>query len=102
MWPRDWSSDVCSSDLDWGAGGNPQWEGFKSDVDFYRPDPATLEAEIPGQINVTAKDFRLPQVWRSNIAIDQRLPGDIIGMVDAIYGLYCNSPLAVNFALMSS
>ena len=83
---------------DWGAGGNPQWEGFKSDVDFYRPDPATVEAEIPGQINVTSKDFRLPQVWRSNIAIDQRLPGDIIGTVEAIYGLDFNSPLAVNLA----
>src|SRR5439155_17159705 len=25
-WPRDWSSDVCSSDLDTGSDGNPQMQ----------------------------------------------------------------------------
>lgn len=83
---------------DWGTGGNPQWQGFRDDVDYYRPDPASVEAEIPGQVNVTADDFKLPQVWRSNLAIDQRLPGGLIGTIEAIYGLDFNSPLAVNLA----
>ena len=82
----------------WGVDGNPQWQGFQSDVNFYRPDPATLDAEIPNQINVTADDFKLPQVWRSNIAVDQRLPYDIIGTVELIYARDYNSPLAVNLA----
>lgn len=83
---------------DWGQDGNPQWQGFQPDVNFYRPDPATLDAEIPNQINITADDFRLPQVWRSNLAIDQQLPYGIIGIVEAIYSLDFNSPLAVNLA----
>ncbi|MCC5940534.1 MAG: TonB-dependent receptor [Balneolaceae bacterium] len=83
---------------DWGQGGAPAWQGFQSDVNAYRPDPSTLSAEIPNQINVTADDFKLPQVWRSNIAIDQRLPGGFIGTAEFIYGLDFNSPLAVNLA----
>jgi hypothetical protein len=83
---------------DWGVGGNPEWRGFQADVDAYRPDPATLDAEIPSQINVTADDFKLPQVWRSNIALDQRLPRGFVGTVEMIYSMDFNSPLAVNLA----
>ncbi|CAN5440092.1 carboxypeptidase regulatory-like domain-containing protein [soil metagenome] len=83
---------------DWGEDGNPPWDGFQPDVNHYRPDPATLEAEIPNQINITADDFRLPQVWRSNVALDQRLPYDLIGTLEAIYSMDFNSPLAVNLA----
>ncbi len=82
----------------WGENGNPQWQGFRSDVDFYRPDPAALDAEIPNQINITADDFKLPQVWRSNIAVDQRLPFDVVGTAEVIYSRDFNSPLAVNLA----
>lgn len=83
---------------DWGVGGNPQWRGFQADVDAYRPDPATLDAEIPNQINITADDFKLPQVWRSNVAVDHRLPGGFIGTAELIYSKDFNSPLAVNLA----
>jgi hypothetical protein len=82
----------------WGVDGNPEWQGFKSDVNFYRPDPATLEAEIPNQINITADDFQLPQVWRSNIAVDQMFPHGIIGTAEFIYSVDFNGPLAVNLA----
>jgi hypothetical protein len=47
---------------------------------------------------VTADDFRLPQVWRSNIALDQRLPYGIVGTAELIYSRDFNSPLAVNLA----
>jgi hypothetical protein len=83
---------------DWGVDGNPNWNGFQSDVNAYRPDPATLSATIPSQLNITADDFKLPQVWRSNIAVDHRLPFDIIGNLEIIYSQDYNSPLAVNLA----
>ena len=83
---------------DWGEDNAPAWQGFQADPNFYRPDPAELDAEIPSQINVTADDFKLPQVWRSNIAVDQRLPNDFIGTVELIYAQDFNSPLAVNLA----
>src|SRR5207253_4649108 len=35
-WPRDWSSDVCSSDLEWNG-------RFRDDVrDFFRGEPGSL------------------------------------------------------------
>lgn len=83
---------------DWGTGDAPEWQGFQADPNFYRPDPSTLSATIPSQINVTADDFKLPQVWRSNFAVDQRLPLDIIGTLELIYSRDYNSPLAVNLA----
>jgi len=36
-------------------------------------------------INVMANDFKYPQVWRSNIAADIKLPGDVIATVEGIY-----------------
>lgn len=82
----------------WGTNGAPAWNGFQADVDYYRPDPATLDAEIPNQINITADDFKLPQVWRSNLAVDQRLPYGFIGTLELMYSKDFNSPLAVNLA----
>jgi hypothetical protein len=55
---------------DWGQDGNPTWDGFQPDVNYYRPDPA----------------------------MDQRLPYGLIGTVEAIYSMDFNSPLAVNLA----
>lgn len=83
---------------DWGTGNAPAWQGFQADPNFYRPDPASLDAEIPSQINLTADDFKLPQVWRTNIAVDQRLPFDMVGTFEFIYSQDYNSPLAVNLA----
>lgn len=83
---------------DWGTGNAPEWNGFQADPDVYRPDPAELEAEIPNQINITDRDFRLPQVWRSNLAVDQRLPFDVVGTLELMYARDYNSPLAVNLA----
>jgi len=36
-------------------------------------------------INTIAKDFRFPQVWRSNLAVDQQLPGGVVGTLEFIY-----------------
>jgi hypothetical protein len=49
----------------------------------YSPVPTT-------QINVLSKNFKLPQVWRSNLAVDFRLPGDIVATVEGIYSKTLN------------
>jgi Carboxypeptidase regulatory-like domain len=36
-------------------------------------------------VNSIAKNFKFPQVWRSNIAIDQKLPYGIVGTLEFIY-----------------
>jgi hypothetical protein len=47
--------------------------------------PATYSPTPTTQINVLADDFKLPQVWRTNLAVDFRLPGDIVATVEGIY-----------------
>ncbi|MCC3153826.1 carboxypeptidase regulatory-like domain-containing protein [Hymenobacter sp. BT770] len=42
------------------------------------------------QINLTRNDFKLPQVWRSNLAVDFRLPGDVVATVEGIYSKTLN------------
>ena len=37
------------------------------------------------QLALTDPDFKFPQVWRSNVAVDQRLPWDLIGTAEFIY-----------------
>ena len=80
----------------WGVDGNPQWQGFQPDVTYYRPDPATLDAQVSRNLAITDENFKLPQVWRSNLAADYMLPHDIVATLEGIYSLDINSPLAVN------
>ncbi len=49
------------------------------------------------QINTTANDFKFPQVWRTNLAWDQKLPGDITASVDLIYGRDLNAVTHRNY-----
>lgn len=83
----------------WGTGSNPEWEGFQSDVNYYRPDPANLQAELSKDINITDKNFKFPQVWRTNFGVDYRMPFGTVFSFDAIYSKDYNSPFAVNLNL---
>ncbi len=42
------------------------------------------------QINLVRNDFKLPQVWRSNLAVDFRLPGDVVATLEGIYSKTVN------------
>jgi hypothetical protein len=60
---------------------------FSPDVNAYRPDPngATPLANTAYNLAVTDRDFKFPQVWRTNLAVDQELIGGVIGTLEAIY-----------------
>jgi len=45
------------------------------------------------QIDLYAEDFKFPQVWRSNLAVDKKLPGGVIGTVEFIYTKTINNVL---------
>lgn len=44
-----------------------------------------------GDLNAMVNDFKWPQVWTTNFAIDVKLPEDIIGTLEAIYSKDINS-----------
>ena len=43
-------------------------------------DPAGI-----GTVNVTDDDFRFPQVWKSNLAVDGQLPGGVTATLEGLY-----------------
>ncbi|RZK32794.1 MAG: hypothetical protein EOO63_00180 [Hymenobacter sp.] len=50
----------------------------------------TATGTTSAAINLTADNFKLPQVWRSNLAVDFRLPGDIVATLEGIYSKTLN------------
>ena len=68
---------------------------FSTNVDKYKP-AATGQPAASYELNVTDNDFRFPQVWRSNIAVDRRLPGGFTGTAEFIYNRDVNGMYYIN------
>lgn len=56
----------------------------------FNPDPTAYippTANLPTSYEIAATDpnFKFPQVWRTNLAIDQKLPFDLVGTLEYIY-----------------
>jgi hypothetical protein len=62
---------------------------FSPNVDEFRGQFSGASANY--NLAVTERDFKFPQIWRSNIAIDQKLPGDIIATAEFAYTKDLNS-----------
>jgi hypothetical protein len=73
---------------------------FSADVDAYRPNGA--QASTTYNLAVTDRDFKFPQVWRTNLAIDQQLPWGIVGTLEAAYTKDINAVYHQNINLPNS
>jgi len=69
---------------------------FSTNVDRYKPTNVTGAPATSYELNVTDTDFRFPQVWRSNLAVDRRLPGGITGTAEFIYNRDVNGIYYIN------
>ncbi len=58
---------------------------FNPNPDTYKPGTVTGEGANSFELNVTDRDFKFPQVWRSNIGVDHRLPWRMTGTVEFLY-----------------
>ncbi|MBL4674944.1 MAG: TonB-dependent receptor, partial [Mucilaginibacter sp.] len=56
---------------------------FKPDVNANRP--AAGAASTSYELDVADPNLRYPKIWRTNLAIDQKLPGGIIGTIEGAY-----------------
>ena len=69
---------------------------FSTNVDRYKPTNVTGAPATSYELNVTDENFRFPQVWRSNIAVDRRLPGGFTGTAEFIYNRDVNGIYYIN------
>ena len=58
---------------------------FSPDPNRYKPTNVTGAPAATYELALTNADFMFPQVWRSNIAVDRRLPWGITGTAEYIY-----------------
>ncbi len=75
-----------------GAGGRP----FNPDIDTYKPTEVSGEPASRYELSLADPTYRFPQIWRSNLAIDQKLPFGLIGTLEGIYSRDVNGIYYIN------
>ena len=68
---------------------------FSPDPDTYKPAP-TGNPAASYELALTNPDFKFPQVWRSNIAVDQQLGNGFVGTAEFLYGKDVNGIYYIN------
>jgi hypothetical protein len=76
---------------------------FNPDPDFYKPKGTPTGAPAASyELALTDPDFRFPQVWRSNIALDRRIWGGITSTTEYIFNRDVNGIYYINANLPGS
>ncbi len=52
-------------------------------------------------LNAMVSNFKFPQIWNTDIAIDQKLPGDFLGTLEFLYGKDINAVFVRNADLVA-
>jgi len=72
-------------------GGVPQWDNQYTAQDF-----GAADAIPSGQMDLFAEDFKNPQMLRTSVAVDHKLPWGLIGTLEGIYTKTINNVLFYN------
>ena len=65
---------------------------FNPNPDAYKPTTVTGASAASYELDVTDPNYRFSQIWRSDVAIDRRLPWGFVGTAEGIYGSELNGP----------
>jgi hypothetical protein len=69
---------------------------FNPNVNHYKPTNVTGAPASSFGLALTDPDFRFPQLWRTNIAVDRRLPWGLTGTAEFLYGRDVNGVYYIN------
>ncbi len=69
---------------------------FNPNPDFYKPANVTGAPATSYNLELIDPDFKFPQVWRTNVAVDQRLPYGWTGTLEFIYNRDVNGIYYIN------
>src|SRR6185503_9661808 len=75
---------------------------FHPDPDHYKPTNVTGAPAISYSLELIDEDFKFPQVWRTNVAVDRKLPGGWTGTGEFIYNRDVNGLYYINANLPAS
>ncbi len=69
---------------------------FNPDPDHYKPTNVTGEPASSYELALTNSDFKFPQVWRTNLAVDHQLPGGWSATLEYLYNRDVNGIYYIN------
>ena len=69
---------------------------FHPDPHHYKPATVTGAPASSYGLAFTDPDFRFPQLWRTNVAVDRRLPWDLVGTAELLYSKDVNGVYYIN------
>jgi len=69
---------------------------FNPNPDAYKPTNVTGAPASTYELALTDPNFKFPQQWRSNVAVDQKLPFGVIATAEGIYGREINGIYYIN------
>ena len=69
---------------------------FNPNPDRYKPTTVNGTPAATYELAVTDQDYKFPQTWRSNLAVDQRLPWGMIATVEYLYNQDINGTYYIN------
>lgn len=69
---------------------------FSPDVTAYNLPPNPGQPAASYNVAVSDRDFKFPQTWKTNIAIDKQLPYGIVGTAEFIYNKEVNNVMYIN------
>ncbi len=75
---------------------NTRTRPFNPNPDTYKPTTVTGEPARGYGLNFTDPDYRFPQIWRSDVAIDHKLPYGVVGTLEGLYGKDVNGTYYIN------
>ena len=69
---------------------------FNPSPDAYKPKTVSGTPAALYELDFTSPRYKFPQIWRSNLAVDQRLPWGVVGTAEFIYGKDVNGQAYIN------
>jgi hypothetical protein len=75
---------------------------FNPDPNAYKPGTVTGAPAASYELALTEKNFKFPQIWRTNLAVDKRLPWGVTGTLDLIYSKDVNGVYYINANLVEA
>ncbi|NBA88865.1 hypothetical protein GVN16_24025 [Emticicia sp. CRIBPO] len=83
------NNGVLSGFIDTGNSNNSKAYPFTMNPGIYKP--TSQSGTVTYDINVTDPSYRFPQVWKTNLALDQKLPFGTIFTLEGIYSKAVNA-----------